>query len=359
MLVAAALLFVLLATSANYGWHRDEMYFVVAGKHPAWGYPDQPLLTPLIAAASYNLFGGSLVGVRAISALAGAGTVIVVGVLAGDLGGSRRVRGIAAAVWAVGAVILVSGHIVETTTFDVLATTAVCACIVRAVARAQPRWMLAAGVILGIGLLDKLLIGIVIAIVVGAILILGPRSVALNRWALGGAIVAVVGASPYLIWQALHGWPQLAVSRAIAGQGAEGGRIGVIPFQLLLVSLLLAPIWIAGIIWLLRSARWRFLAIGYLSAGPTNHCRREGLLCRRAPNGHGCRWRGRHRSLDSPPHRARPWAPNGRGGNGRRLVVRLQWGTGPRSDASRPGAGIGAKRDQQGCRRANRLARLS
>ena len=76
-IVAAAQLLVLVATSTRYGYHRDELYFIVAGSHPALGYPDQPPLVPLIARAMYDLEPGSLFPLRLPSALAAVTTTVL------------------------------------------------------------------------------------------------------------------------------------------------------------------------------------------------------------------------------------------------------------------------------------------
>ena len=72
------------------------MYFVVAGQHPAFGYVDQPPLTPLLSAASVALLGVSPTAVRMLPALEMALVMVLVALIARDLGGSRRAQVLAA-----------------------------------------------------------------------------------------------------------------------------------------------------------------------------------------------------------------------------------------------------------------------
>jgi hypothetical protein len=237
---------VLVATSTRYGYHRDELYFIVAGSHPALGYPDQPPLVPLICWAMSSLWH-SLVLLRLPSALVAATTTVLAGEIAREVGGERRAQVIAAACTASSGFALAVGHFVTTTTFDLLSTTALLWLVVRALVRRSPRPMLAAGIVTGLGVEAKPQVGFVAVVVVAVLLVLGPRELLWSWWTAGGAVAAVAIAAPYAVWQQLHGWPQLTVARNIGGS-AEGGRVGFIPFQLLLVSPVLAPVWIAGLL---------------------------------------------------------------------------------------------------------------
>ena len=84
----ATLLLHVLADS-NYGYFRDELYFLACGRHLAWGYVDQPPLIAAIAEFSRGLLGDSLRAIRFFPALAGAGKVLLTGLICIELGGRR------------------------------------------------------------------------------------------------------------------------------------------------------------------------------------------------------------------------------------------------------------------------------
>lgn len=129
---AGAVAVVLVAMSWGYGYHRDELYFLQAGRHLAVGYPDQPLLTPLLARAATELFGASLVGMRLVSAVAAGLVVLLCGLIVREFGGGRGPQALAAGCMAVSSFLLAVGHTLSTSTFDLLAWAALCWLVVRA-----------------------------------------------------------------------------------------------------------------------------------------------------------------------------------------------------------------------------------
>jgi hypothetical protein len=264
-LIGGAVAVVLVAFASGYGYHRDELYFLAAGDHLAWGYADQGPLTPLIAGAMGDIAPDSLTVLRIPSALAAGTTVLLTGLLARELAGGRRAELVAAACAAVASIVLFTGHLLSTSTFDLLCWTAVTWLAVRAARTGDGRLWLVAGAGLGLGLLNKPLPAFLAAGLLAGVAIAGPRRLLRDPWVWGGAALAMALFSPWLIWQADHGWPQIEVSESIAsGESASSEAWwAIVPFQVLLVSPLLAPVWIAGLVRLFREPTmrdYRFLA---------------------------------------------------------------------------------------------------
>lgn len=264
--VVAVQIGVLLAFANRYGYHRDELYFIVAGGHPAFGYPDQPPLVPLLSWAMNALAPHSLLLLRTPSALAAAATTTLAALIAREAGGGSRAQVIAAACTASSGFALAVAHLVSTTTFDMLSTTLLGWLAVRAVLHESEASLLAAGAVVGIGTEAKPQVGLVAIVMVAAVGILGPRSALRSRAAIVGGLLAVILAAPYVIWQQNHGWPQLTVAGNIAGS-QEGGRAGFFPFQLVMVSPVLVPVWWAGLRAPFRQPKLRplrFLTLTYV-----------------------------------------------------------------------------------------------
>ena len=151
LVVAALTTGVLLALSSRYGPHRDELYFVAAGHHPQWGYPDQPPLTPLIAAAADSVAPGSMLALRALSARDGGRRRAADRRPRARLGGDRGAQLLAAVVTGTGAGVLAIGHLLSTATPDLLVWTVVVRLVVATLQHDRPRLWLAVGLTLGGG----------------------------------------------------------------------------------------------------------------------------------------------------------------------------------------------------------------
>jgi len=262
---AAALTLCLhLAANPHYGFFRDELYFIICGFHPAFGYVDQPPIVPLLSAGS-QLFGHSLLFLRALPAVFAAAGAYVTCLLAFELGG-----GVAAAVLAVlaylAAPVLESfGAKVGPDMVGLCLWPLAALYVLRVVKGADARSWVAAGAAVGVALESKYsVLFFALALVAG--LILTPQRRALrSRWFFAGVGAAVAIALPNFIWQAAHGFPMWELLR----NGANGKNVVAGPAlflfqQLLLTNLFVAPIWILGVIWLLRDSAARFLGYAYL-----------------------------------------------------------------------------------------------
>src|SRR3954447_14579899 len=199
--LAASVAVVLIAFAGGYGYHRDELYSLEAGRHLAWSYADQGPLTPLIAHLMNGLSPGSLTVLRVPPALMTAGTIFVTGLTAFELGGTRRAQLIAAACAAVASVVLVVGHLLSTSTFDLLAWALVTWLVARVIRTGDSRLWLVAGAVAGLALLNKSLIAFLLLALAVAVAVAGPRRLLRERWTWIGVAIALALWSPWLVWQ--------------------------------------------------------------------------------------------------------------------------------------------------------------
>ncbi|MFF2846042.1 glycosyltransferase family 39 protein [Streptomyces sp. NPDC058001] len=263
---AAAFGAVLSALSGRYGFHRDELYFLAAGDHLDWGYVDQPPLTPLIARASTTLVGDGTAGLRVAATLASMVSVVIVALIARELGGGRRAQLWAAGLAALGGQLLAVAHMVSTATFDLLAWLLISWLMLRLLRTGDGRWWVAVGAAVGVGVQNKYLVVLLVAVLLAGVIAVGPRRVLRSGWLAAGIVLALALALPNLWWQADHDWPQLTVADGISTDDGAENRALFVPQQLIYLSPLFVPVWIAGWLRLWRdpALRWaRAFAVAY------------------------------------------------------------------------------------------------
>jgi 4-amino-4-deoxy-L-arabinose transferase-like glycosyltransferase len=256
----AALAVVLSVFSNGYGFDRDELYFRMLP--PAWGYVDQPPLTPLLSRIAVHVSADPWAQ-RVPATLCTVASVLVVVLITRELGGGRGAQGLCAWAYAFAVYPLLMGHVMLTTALDLVVWPLLCLFALRALLRAQPRWWLAFGAVVGLSTYNKWLVSLLLVALAAGLVLVGPRRPLLTPWLPAGALVAVLLALPNLIYQARHDWPQLTMSRALSANNAGDVRTNMWWFVLILLGPPLVPIWIAGLVALWRRPPARFLVVAF------------------------------------------------------------------------------------------------
>jgi hypothetical protein len=267
MLVAAlaALKLVLhIYAGRYYGYFVDELYNLALARHLAWGYVDVAPMIGLIGRIEIALFGSSLSAIRLAPALAGAGLVLLTGAIARELGGRRFAQGFAALCALLAPGILALDHFLNVNAFEPLCWMGCALVLIRIINSGDERLWLWFGLIAGIGLETKhsmLIFGF--ALVAG--LALAPqRKHLFNRWLCLAGALAFLLFLPNLLWNIQLHFPFLELQENIRRDGRNVSlTLGSFFGQEILAMLpLSAPVWIAGLWWLLRS-RYRALAFAW------------------------------------------------------------------------------------------------
>lgn len=269
--LALATLILHVLADVNYGYFRDELYFLACGRHLDWGYVDQPPLIAAIAAFSRWLLGDSLRAIRFFPALAGAGKVLLTGLIARELGGKRFAQILACVAVITAPIYLGIDHLLTMNAFDPLFWMGCVYVAIRIFKGGSPKLWLVFGALAGLGLENKysmLFFGF--AFVVGLVLT-SRRTVLLDKWLWLGGLVAFAIYLPNFVWEIRHHWPMFEILNNIQHSG-KNTPISLVSFfsaQLLILDPLSFPLWLAGLGWMFigkigksfRILAWTFVVL--------------------------------------------------------------------------------------------------
>ncbi len=245
---------------------RDEFYYIACGQHLSYGYVDHPPFVALVAAVTQALFGDSLFALRLPAVLAGGLIVFLTGRLARELGGGLFAQGLAALAMLVMPGCLAMTGIFSMNVFDNLFWLLSAYLLVLIVKDEIPLLWILLGVVLGIGLMNKISM-LFFGFGLFAALILTPQRRWFQKkwlWITGAISFAIF--LPYILWQIGHGWPTLEfMNNARLYKNLPLSPLEFMKEQFFMAHPFLLPVWLAGVYWyLFNPVGKRFRLLGWI-----------------------------------------------------------------------------------------------
>jgi hypothetical protein len=264
-LIAGLAVFVHFLCNSKYGYFRDELYYAACGEHLAWGYVDHAPLVALASRVSRGLFGDSLFALRLLPALSAAPKVWLAGWMAREIGGARFAQFFAALLVFLAPIYLTFDNFLSMNAFEPVFWMACAAMVLRILNGGSLRLWLLFGLVAGIGILNKhsmLFFGSGIAI--GLLLTSARKQFArIEIWM--ALFIAFLIFLPNLLWEIRNGYPTIALLHTVIGtKYSTVSPLTYVGEQFLLLNPLAAPLWLAGVYFVLFDREGRkYSVLGY------------------------------------------------------------------------------------------------
>lgn len=231
-----------------YGYMSDEFYYLDCAARLAWGYVDHPPLSIAVLKLVRATLGDSLLAIRVVPALAGALTVVLVGLLTRELGGGRGAQAVAALAAALSPVFLGVMSFYSMNSLEFVFWGLASLLVARLINTGNERLWLWLGVVLGLGLLNKISMAW-FGLGLGVGLALTPqRRWLATRWPWLAAAISLTLFAPHIVWQVQHDWPTLEFMRnATRNKMVVKSPLAFVADQVVVMHPLFAPLWIAGL----------------------------------------------------------------------------------------------------------------
>lgn len=270
LFAAAKILFHLL-TNDGYGFHRDELATIDDAKHLAWGFVAYPPVTAFFGRIAL-LFGGQTPSAfRFFPSVAQAIVIVLAALMARRMGGGSRAQWLAALAVAISPTSLAGSALYQYVSFDILWWVLIAFFVVRLADSDDPRWWVAIGAVIGLGVLTKYTIAFYVAGIVVGFLVTPLRKHFTSRWLWIGVAVSILIPLPHLFWQMRHEFITLDFLEHIHARDVRIGRADdfLVEQLFLAANALTIPLWAAGLGALFVSERFRrFRILGWMAVVP-------------------------------------------------------------------------------------------
>lgn len=250
---AAVKLAIHVATLEGYGIFRDELYYFACAERLAWGFVDHPPLSIGVLSLLTSLFGENVWVLRLPAAFLGAALVALTGWLAARLGGGALAQALAMTATVTAPVYLSLHHFYSMNAWSLMFWALAFALLLEVLGGGSRREWLWLGVVLGLGLLNKIdVLWLGVGLGLGLLIAGRDKLRTPGPWLAG--VVAFAIFTPHLIWQALRGWPTLEFIRnAGANKMKSTPPIDYLVDQVMMMNPVSLPLWLAGLAFLLFS----------------------------------------------------------------------------------------------------------
>ncbi|MBN2029970.1 glycosyltransferase family 39 protein [bacterium] len=243
------LIHILSNTAFAYSIFRDEFYYLACADHLDIGYVDHPPLSIWILVVNRFLLGDSLIAVRFLPVLFGVLTLYIVGPIVRELKGGKMAFILAGTGIAISPVILAMNNFYSMNSIDIFLWTLAAWIFIKLIKTQKPKFWISMGMILGLGLLNKISMGWFAIGLAVAVVLTDLRNSLKTKWPYISVLIAFLCFSPYLIWNIQNDFAHLEFMQNASGLKYAGmNPIVLMSNQFLLMSPFGFILWLLGMV---------------------------------------------------------------------------------------------------------------
>lgn len=254
-----------------WSFHRDEFLYLALGRHLDWGFASVPPAIGFWGWLTGEVLGGSVAVVRMVPLLFGVGTLWLTGLIAREMLPSENSGRFSMVV--IGLTGLLGGAFLRPSMMfmpvicDIFYWTLVCWLFLKYIKTGDQKWLLWTGLATGLAFLNKYAILILLFAFLPGVLFTKQRKIFQQRGLYLAILIALILASPNILWQAQNGFPVFRHIGELATTQFVNVSKSAIIFDQLMFFIPALPVWLAGLYFLLfrnEAQQWRMFGWMYL-----------------------------------------------------------------------------------------------